>query len=160
MQRSRPMRFSAQRPSSIAWYGCMEAMTPSFAKRGMSAARRCCACSIRKRRSFGPFRLRDPLEEVEDLRVGAVADGVDHDLEPGPVGRRDALLHRESGIASAAHTPVFLGLVVVNGSKKSAVAEPSEPSENPLTPPIRSHSSFVIAARRSRAFSQDESDGR
>ena len=32
-QRSAPIRPSAQRPSSIAWYGCIEAMTPNSANR-------------------------------------------------------------------------------------------------------------------------------
>ena len=52
-----PIDRSAQRPSSIAWYGCILGMTPSFANRGISAGAMCCACSIRKRRSRGPFAL-------------------------------------------------------------------------------------------------------
>ena len=52
--RAGPTRFTAQRPSSIAWYGCIEATTPSRASRGASAGRRCWACSIRKRRSRAP----------------------------------------------------------------------------------------------------------
>ncbi len=112
-------------------------MTPCAAKRGISAARRCWACSIRKRRSLRAVAPGYPLVEVEDLRVGAVADRVDLDLESrrasAPATRSS---NRESGIASAAHTPLLVGSSV-KGSKRRAVAAPSAPSENPLTPPMR-----------------------
>src|SRR4051812_49617353 len=39
---SLPMRPSAQRPSSMMWYGCIDAITPSSAKRLKSFGRRCC----------------------------------------------------------------------------------------------------------------------
>ena len=87
--RSGPMRFSAQRPSSMAWYGCIDAITPSRPKRPMSSRRRCWACSIRKRRSRGAVGLRDAVEDREQHPVGPLADGVDHDLKPGRVGRAD-----------------------------------------------------------------------
>ena len=37
--------------SDVQWIACIEAITPSLPKRGMSAGSRCCACSIRHRRS-------------------------------------------------------------------------------------------------------------
>ena len=44
--------------SEVAWVGCIEAMMPSAAKRGISAASRICACSLRLRsvRALGTSR--------------------------------------------------------------------------------------------------------
>ncbi len=44
-----PMRASAQGMSDVACVGCIEAMTPSSAKIGMSDSATTCACSIRQR---------------------------------------------------------------------------------------------------------------
>ena len=46
-----PRRASAQRMSSLACEGCIEAITPSSAKRRTSSLRTTCACSIRSRGS-------------------------------------------------------------------------------------------------------------
>ena len=58
-------------------------MTPSLPNRGMSAAFKCCACSIRQRSGL-PFFVRMPrerlLEDVQRLAVAAVADRVDRQL--------------------------------------------------------------------------------
>ena len=56
------------------------------AKRGMSSARRCCACSMRKRRSRGAVGAHGLLEDVEDQVIGLVADGVHGHLQAGAVG--------------------------------------------------------------------------
>ena len=60
---------------------------PSAAKRGISAASRICACSLRLRsaRAFGHLAV-DARERVHDDAVGAIADGVDAGLEPGVGG--------------------------------------------------------------------------
>src|SRR5207237_385502 len=47
--RACPIRSSAQRMSLVACVGCMLAIAPSRAKRGMSAASSTCACSMRWR---------------------------------------------------------------------------------------------------------------
>ena len=84
----------------------MAARTPSFPKRGMSAASRICACSMRKRGSFAAGCSREGrLVGVEDDPVGAVADRVGADLEAvgegearglqDPLGRR----HEEARVA-------------------------------------------------------------
>ena len=52
--RSGPSRFSTHGPSDVQWMPCIAAITPSWAKRGMSCGLRCCACSIRQRRSCPP----------------------------------------------------------------------------------------------------------
>src|SRR2546422_619966 len=56
LMRAAPMRFSAHAMSDVQWVGCIDAITPSSAKRGMSAAASTCACSIRSRASFAPTR--------------------------------------------------------------------------------------------------------
>jgi hypothetical protein len=43
----------------FAWKGCIEAMTPSLAKRGMSAALTASMCSIRWRRPRVGGRFKD-----------------------------------------------------------------------------------------------------
>jgi hypothetical protein len=54
--------------------------------------------------------LSDPLEEVEDLGVGAVADRVDLDLQPRPVGAgRRAPPASRAESPSAAKTPLLPG---------------------------------------------------
>ena len=65
----------------------------------------------------------------------------------------------ESGIASAAYTPLLPGSSL-KASNITAVPDPSEPSMNPLTPPMRSHSSFFIEDWSSLAFCHFERDGR
>ena len=62
-------------------------MTPSAAKRGISAASRICACSLRLRsaRAVGHLAV-DARERVHHDAVGAIADGVDAGLEPGVGG--------------------------------------------------------------------------
>ena len=47
--RRSPSRATTNGPSDVAWLACIEAMTPSCAKRGMSAGSMCWACSIRQR---------------------------------------------------------------------------------------------------------------
>ena len=59
---------------------CIDAITPSWPKRGMSAALRCCACSMRHRRSFSAGWPERRFVDVEHLAVGAVADRVDGEL--------------------------------------------------------------------------------
>ncbi len=57
---------------------------PSAAKRGISAASRICACSLRLRSVAGLRHLAvDAGEGVHDDAVGAIADGVDAGLEAG-----------------------------------------------------------------------------
>ena len=67
-------------------------MTFCSAKRGTSFLRRCCVCSMRKRRSFGPFFFATPRVDVEELHDRLVADRVDLDLEARGVGAGDPLL--------------------------------------------------------------------
>ena len=88
-RRSGPSRRSAQRPSSTAWYGCIEAMTPCAANRGMSAGAQVLRVLDAEAAVLRAVFLRDALVEVEELRVGAVADRVDLDLEPRAVGAGD-----------------------------------------------------------------------
>ena len=110
-QRSRPIRFSAQRPSSIAWYGCIEAMTPSRANRGMSDGRRCCACSMRKRRSRGPFAFatRSKRSRISELARSPIAWITTWSPARSAPATRSSI--REIGIASAAKTPAIARLV-------------------------------------------------
>ena len=60
---------------------------------------------MRKRRSRGPFLCDHLGEDVEQFRVGAVADGVDGDRQPGLVRCQDVLAqlaqrrHEDAGAA-------------------------------------------------------------
>ena len=68
--------------SEIVWIPCIDAITPSCAKRGTSGAAMCCACSMRQRRSVLPgIRAEGALVDVEHLAVRAIADGVRRELE-------------------------------------------------------------------------------
>ena len=91
---------------------CIDAMTPSVPKRGMSCALRCCACSTRQRTFFlSGIGVEGALEDVERLAVGAVADRVHAQLV--------AVLHREPrGLLdvrdrSSVFRPELIGLVGV-----------------------------------------------
>ena len=69
----------------MACEGCIEATTPSLAKRGWSCGVTTWACSMRQRGSDDlvrcPTGARSSfLEPVQRLAVAAVADGVDGDL--------------------------------------------------------------------------------
>ena len=78
-----PSRSSTYGASDVQWIPCIAAITPSLPKRGMSAALRCCACSMRHRRSFLlGMRLERLFEDVQRLAVGAVADRVHAELVP------------------------------------------------------------------------------
>ena len=80
--RAMPIRLAAQGRSEVQWMPCIEAITPSFAKRGMSCSSRIWACSIAEARVLHLRVLREGLLElVEHHAVGAVADGVDVHLE-------------------------------------------------------------------------------
>ena len=76
------MRAGTHGMSDVACVACIEAMTPSAAKRGMSAESRICACSMRMRRPAPGTSRCDALERVHHDAIGAIADGVDVDLEP------------------------------------------------------------------------------
>ena len=142
-----PMTFSAQRPSSIAWYGCMLAMTPSSAKRGMSGGARCCACSMRKRRSRGPFSFSTRSKMSSCVRIARSPMACTITCRPALSARRGPRVE----IAPAAFTsrPRSFG-ASVNGRQHAAVCEPSEPSTKPFSPPIRSHSSPRPSGRARR----------
>ena len=84
------MTCSAQRPSSMAWYGCMLGMTPQAARtrgcrRARGAARARCGSADRAGRSPS----RDALVDVEQGGVGAVADRVHHHVQAGRIGAAD-----------------------------------------------------------------------
>ena len=80
---------------------------------------------------------RHPLEDVELQADRAVADRVHHHLQPGVVG---ALRPRVQVLGRVDEQPRSCG-ASLNGSSIAAVCEPSEPSTNPLSPPMRSHAS-------------------
>ena len=78
------MRAGTHGMSEVACVGCIEAMTCSAANRGISAASRICACSLRIRRSRGAGHLAlHALERVHHDAVGAIADGMNAGLESG-----------------------------------------------------------------------------
>ncbi len=90
--RSGPSRAGANNMSLMACEVCIEAITPSAAKRGMSASATTWACSIRKRGSaIAPIRGRHRAERlfvlVERDAVAAIADGVRLDLYAAPEAR-------------------------------------------------------------------------
>jgi hypothetical protein len=51
----------------MAWLGCIEAMTPSLAKRGRSGSETICACSMRQRAVVSPARLSSNQSRVMRL---------------------------------------------------------------------------------------------
>ena len=71
-----PMRAGTHGMSEVACVACMEAMTLSLAKRGISAASRICACSFRIRRSRAPgtsFCTRSKVSIVIRLARSPIA---------------------------------------------------------------------------------------
>ena len=85
LARSGPMTLSAQRPSSIAWYGCMLAITPSCAEARDVGGRDVLGVLHAEATVARPVLLRDALVRVEQRANGAIADGVDDDVQPGLV---------------------------------------------------------------------------
>ena len=69
-QRFAPMRPSAQRPSSMAWYGCIDAMTPSSLKRGIILRPQVLGMLDAEAAVARAVRLRHLGEDVEQLGVG------------------------------------------------------------------------------------------
>ena len=105
---------------------CIDAITPSCPKRGMSAALRCCACSMRQRRSFASgLRLERALVDVQHLAIGAVADGVHAQLHAGV--DRDLRGRPRCSRAERVVRPVLAGESAY-GSSIHAPREPSAPS--------------------------------
>ena len=139
--RSGPIRFSAHRPSSMAWNGCMAGITPNSAKRGNASGERCWACSMRARRSRSPFSAMVSSYKIQEPIVGPVTDGVDDqlkarrvaDLGPLPKGRRVG--------GEEARRPGLVGIRIVEpgrGGSQRAVDEPLQatPPQEIITPSI------------------------
>ena len=120
-----PRRLPAQYMSLVWCTACIDGITPSCAKRGMSSWLRICACSTRKRWSAVGIALERRLVRVEHDAVAAVADGVRVHLEAGARARA----RRRPGCAPGAETsrPLLFGSSLY-GSSSAAPREPSAPS--------------------------------
>ena len=127
--------------SDVQWTPCIAAITPSWPKRGMSAAFRCCACSTRQRRSL-PSRcsLNVSSKMFEHFAVGAVADRVDAQLIAVLDARASARL-ADVGDRSSCSGRCSPGLSAY-GSSSHAPREPSAPSIGVLD---RAHRQHVVA---------------
>ena len=112
---------------------------PSARKRGRSAARITCACSIRGRTALRARRLLDLFQRVEDEGVGPVPDGVDGDLEAGGVDQPDQALQCR---VARNEEPRRGGVVGVRGEEGGGSGA-HRPVGEELDRPIRSQSSPI-----------------
>ena len=127
---ARPRSRPARSRSEVACTGCIEAITPSAAKRGRSASSRHCTCSMRGRSSAS-------LPQRRAVRSNAFRAAR---LAPSPIAC--AATDRPPAVASV--------IAVASSSSDSsgwpepssihAVCEPSVPSMNAFTGPKRSSS--------------------
>ena len=148
---SRRSTRSAQRPSSIAWYGCMLAITPSLANRG-----NVCRRDVLRVLDAEPAVARAVGLAPRARKYRAACESPDRRSRgpppAGPRGRRRASTfpNLPRVLTSRPRSPG----ASLNGSRNAAVCEPSEPSTNPFSPPMRSQSlprprSFTSFASRS-----------
>ena len=114
---------------------------------------------MRKRRSRGPFCFVDALVDVEELRVGAVADRVDLDLEAGLVGARDPLLDLRERDRLGGVDARVAGLVA-EGLEHHGRAGPERAVHEALHAADASQSSFFIGVWSFLRLRPVASDGR
>ena len=145
-----PSRASAQRMSSLACDGCIEAITPSSANRRTSSLRTTWACSIRSRgsRASGTACARRGIG-VEHQGVALVADGVRADLPAVPQrGRRRRLEH----LGIDQEQPGVAGIVVVGleqaGPARAHGAVDEELDRPQLEPRRRAPATAAAGSRR------------
>ena len=104
---------------------CIDAMTPSWPNRGMSAALMCCACSIRQRSClpfFSGCRLNVSSKMFSDFAVAAVADRVDRTPGSRCCIASSAVRRMSSSVS------VFIPLVVGRSAYGSSIQAPRDPS--------------------------------
>ena len=130
--------------SEVSCDGCMEAITCSRAKRGMSDSATTCACSMRSRRSRGPFAFAAASKASSATRFARSPMAWKFSWKPA--------LSR-----SMAKARIFSGSIVIiplveesseYGVSIAAVRDPKAPSVTSLSAPVRNHGSVVPPSRR------------
>ena len=128
----------------------MLAITPSRPKRAISGGAMCCACSMRKRRSRGPVSLSTRAKMSSCVRIARSPIACTITCSPAASA---LLVHAYRLSGGVTKKPLSLG-ESLNGASIAAVCDPSEPSTNPFSPPMCSHSSprpFFFTSSRKRA---------
>ena len=84
----------------MTWYGCIEAITPSSRDALDVLGAQVLGVLDAEATVRGSVRRTHAVVDVEQHRVGALADGVHHDLQPGRIGRADPAAIESRGVVS------------------------------------------------------------